>query len=181
MSSQSDKEIMRCIKDPDLCEKGFNLLVSKYHQQIYWHIRRIVFDHEDANDITQNVFIKIWKNIHSFRNESKLYTWIYRISSNEAITFIKQNNKHKNASIHDFEEILSGNADDNFFSGDEIQQKLQKAIQTLPKKQRLVFLMKYYQELPYQEISKILQTSIGSLKASYHHAVKKIEKYLSDD
>jgi RNA polymerase sigma factor (sigma-70 family) len=181
MSSQSDNEIMRCIKDPALCEKGFNMLVSKYSQQIYWHIRRIVFDHEDANDITQNVFIKIWKNIHSFRNEAKLYTWIYRISTNEAISFIKQNNKHKNASINDFEEMIGGSADDNYFSGDEIQQKLQKAVQSLPKKQRLVFLMKYYQELPYEEISKILNTSTGSLKASYHHAVKKIENFLSDD
>jgi RNA polymerase sigma-70 factor (ECF subfamily) len=181
MSSSSDKDIIRYIKDPEQCEKGFNMLVKEYHQQIYWHIRKIVYNHEDANDITQNVFIKIWKNIHSFRKDSKLYTWIYRISTNEALTFLKSSKKRQTLSIHDHEEVLSGSSNDNYFSGDEIQKKLQVAVQKLPYKQRLVFLMKYYQDMPYKEISDILKTSIGSLKANYHHAVKKIEKSLEDD
>jgi len=181
MSSPSDKDIIRYIKDPEQCEKGFNILVKEYHQQIYWHIRRIVYDHEDANDITQNVFIKIWKNIHSFREDSKLYTWIYRISTNEALTFLKSSKKQQTFSISDHEEMLGVGTVDNYFSGDEIQKKLQNAIQKLPNKQRLVFLMKYYQEMPYKEISAILKTSIGSLKANYHHAVKKIENSLKDD
>lgn len=181
MSSSSDKDIVKYIKDPEQCEKGFNLLVKEYHQQIYWHIRRIVYDHEDANDITQNVFIKIWKNIHSFREDSKLYTWIYRISTNEALTFLKSSKKKQTLSLTDNEEILSGGIDDNYYSGDEIQMKLQQAVQKLPHKQRLVFLMKYYQDMPYKEISAILKTSVGSLKANYHHAVKKIEHFFEDN
>ncbi len=157
-------------------EKGFQTLVNQFHKQVYWQVRRMVFSHDDADDITQDVFIKIYKNLANFKGEAKLSTWIHRIATNESINFINQKAKKNNVS---FEEISYKSAEnlenDAFFSGDEIQLKLQKAIAKLPEKQRIVFNMKYYEELKYEEISEILQTSVGALKASYHLAVKKIE------
>ena len=164
------------------CNYGFNLLVRKYRKQIYWHVRRIVIDHDDSDDVVQNTFIKIWKNINKFREESKLFTWIYRIATNEALNFLKRKRQKLFIPLVDVEEKLSNSlSDDIYFNGDEIQLKLQKAILQLPEKQRLVFNMKYYDEIKYEDMSEILNTSVGALKASYHIAVKKIEKIISEN
>ena len=148
---------------------------------MYWHIRKIVISHDDADDVLQNTFIKIFKNIDNFKQDSKLFSWMYRIATNEAITFINKRAKQRNVSINDYQqELASTLKSDVFFNGDEIQVILQKAIATLPQKQQLVFNMKYFDELKYQEISEILETSVGALKASYFHAVKKIEHYIKN-
>lgn len=159
--------------------QAFGKLVSNYQRPLYNHIRNIVLNHDDSNDVLQNTFIKVFSNLKSFKGESKLFSWMYRIATNEAITFI--NNKAKKAGITSEEvqeKILSNLHADEYFEGDEIQLKLQKAIATLPTKQQLVFKMKYFEEIKYEDMSEILGTSVGALKASYHHAVKKIEDYL---
>lgn len=182
MTEYSDKELIDLFKNGSNPNYAFNLLVKKYQQQIYWHIRRMVHHHEDANDIAQDVFVKAWKALPSFREESKLYTWLYRIASNESITFLNKKNKRYFFSFSDVETKMSETLeDDNYYKGDEIQKKLQKAILKLPKKQRLVFNMKYYDEMKYEEMAEVLDTSVGALKASYHHAVKKIEGFLMED
>lgn len=182
MAFQSDKEILEMILVKESCNYGFNLLVRKYRKQIYWHVRRIVIDHDDSDDVVQNTFIKIWKNINKFREESKLFTWIYRIATNEALNFLKRKRQKLFIPLVDVEEKLSNSlSDDIYFNGDEIQLKLQKAILQLPEKQRLVFNMKYYDEIKYEDMSEILNTSVGALKASYHIAVKKIEKIISEN
>jgi RNA polymerase sigma-70 factor (ECF subfamily) len=169
-----------CLSD-ESANLGFNLLVNKYKERVYWLIRRIVIDHNDTDDVVQDTFVKIWKNLASFRSDAELFTWIYRIATNEALTFLKNKKKKSFFSIgHDEEYLFESLHDDNFFDGDEIQLKLQKAILKLPQKQRLVFNMKYFEDLKYEELSVILNTSVGALKASYHLAVKKIEKYLVD-
>lgn len=161
-------------------DKAFRQLVAQYKERLYWHIRRIVLDHDDADDVLQNTFLKIYKNINSFKGESALFSWMYRIATNEALTFLNQKAKKAHISTETLQGSLAGNLEaDVYFEGDAIQLKLQKAIATLPEKQRLVFNMKYFQELKYEEISEILETSVGALKASYHHAVKKIEDYLT--
>ena len=160
-------------------DKAFQILIAQYKERLYWHIRKIVLVHDDANDVLQNTFVKIFKNIEKFNGQSKLYSWMYRIASNEAITFITKRAKEKKVDISDYhEELASTLESDVHFSGDEIQVILQKAIATLPQKQQLVFNMKYFEELKYSQISEILETSVGALKASYFHAVKKIEKYI---
>jgi RNA polymerase sigma factor (sigma-70 family) len=173
----SDSEILQQYRNTDTRSAAFNALVQKYQQKLYWHIRRIVITHDDANDVIQNTFIKVYKNLDGFKEEAQLYTWLYRIATNESITFLKQ----KKAFVS-FDEVAYGLSksleDDNYFKGDEIQKKLQLAILTLPEKQRIVFNMKYYDDLKYEEMSTILETSVGALKASYHHAVTKIEDYL---
>lgn len=154
-------------------------LIDKYQKRLYWHIRKIVIDHDDADDVLQNTFIKTWKGLENFKEESQLYTWIYRIATNEALSFLRQKQKKNTTSIHPIEYELSKNLEsDSYFTGDEIQLKLQQAILTLPEKQRLVFNMRYYDEMPYEEMSRILETSVGALKASYHIAAKKIEEIL---
>lgn len=174
-----DSEILEKFNNPKTQELGFKLLLNKYQQKIYWHIRRIVIEHEDADDVVQDVFIKVWKNLASFRQDSQLYTWLYRIATNESITFLNKKKTKFNSSFEELSEKLSESLnDDNYFTGDQIQKKLQKALLTLPEKQRLVFNMKYYDDLKFQEISDILGTSVGALKASYHLAVKKIEQFL---
>jgi RNA polymerase sigma factor (sigma-70 family) len=174
-----DSEILNKFKDESTKNKAFELLLKKYQQKLYWHIRRIVIHHDDADDLVQDVFIKVWKNLHSFRQDSQLYTWLYRIATNESITFLNKKKEKYHLSFEDLSESLSKSLnDDNYFTGDEIQKKLQKALLTLPEKQRLVFNMKYFDDLKFQEISDILGTSVGALKASYHLAVKKIESYL---
>ncbi|MRX45856.1 sigma-70 family RNA polymerase sigma factor [Pedobacter sp. HX-22-1] len=174
-----DSEILEKFNNPQTQELGFKLLLNKYQQKIYWHIRRIVIEHEDADDVVQDVFIKVWKNLESFRQDSQLYTWLYRIATNESITFLNKKKTKFNSSFEELSEKLSESLnDDNYFTGDQIQKKLQKALLTLPEKQRLVFNMKYYDDLKFQEISDILGTSVGALKASYHLAVKKIEQFL---
>ncbi|WP_449406388.1 RNA polymerase sigma factor [Pedobacter aquae] len=174
-----DSEILEKFNNPQTQELGFKLLLNKYQQKIYWHIRRIVIEHEDADDVVQDVFIKVWKNLASFRQDSQLYTWLYRIATNESITFLNKKKTKFNSSFEELSEKLSESLnDDNYFTGDQIQKKLQKALLILPEKQRLVFNMKYYDDLKFQEISDILGTSVGALKASYHLAVKKIEQFL---
>ena len=162
-------------------EKAFKQLVSEYKERLYWHIRKIVLVHDDADDVLQNTFIKIYKNIDNFKNESKLFSWMYRIATNESITFINKRAKEKNISIEEYhQEAVSSLADDHYFSGDYVQLVLQKAIATLPQKQQIVFNLKYFEELKYDEISEILNTSVGALKASYHHATKKIEEFIKN-
>jgi RNA polymerase sigma factor (sigma-70 family) len=159
--------------------EAFSLLLNKYQQKVYWHIRRIVINHDDADDLVQDVFIKVWKNLSNFRQDAQLYTWIYRIATNESITFLNKKRAKNNISIDDLSEELSQSLnEENYFSGDAIQKKLQEALLTLPDKQKLVFNMKYFDDMKFQEISDILGTSVGALKASYHLAVKKIERHL---
>lgn len=174
-----DSELLTMFQDESKRQEAFSILLKKYQQKIYWHIRRMVINHDDADDIVQDVFIKVWKNINSFRQDSQLYTWIYRIATNECITFLNKKKNYLNVSYEELAEKLEDSLnDDNYFSAEAIQKKLQKAILTLPEKQRLVFNMKYYDDLKFQEISDILGTSVGALKASYHLAVKKIENFL---
>lgn len=157
-------------------------MVRKYQQKIYWHIRKMVIDHDDSDDLVQEVFVKIWKNLDNFREDAQLYTWIYRIATNECLNFLRKKKNRFFLPIHDVQNELSGKLDNSpYIDGDEIQIKLQKAILKLPDKQRMVFNMKYFEEMKYEEISEITDTSVGSLKASYHHAVKKIEEFLKDD
>lgn len=170
------------LKNVQTKEKAFKELISLYKERLYWHIRKIVISHDDTDDVLQNTFIKIFKNIDKFNQESKLFSWIYRIATNESITFINKRAKQRNLDISDYQnELASTLAIDDFFTGDEIQIILQKAIATLPQKQQLVFNMKYFDEIKYNEMSEILETSIGALKASYFHAVKKIEKYIKTE
>lgn len=162
-------------------EKAFRELIKLYKERLYWHIRKMVISHDDADDVLQNTFIKIYRNIHKFNGKSKLFSWMYRIATNEAITFINKRAKERNIDISEMHEQLASTLEsDIYFSGDEIQQILQRAIATLPQKQQLVFNMKYFDELKYNEISEILETSVGGLKASYFHAVKKIENYIKN-
>lgn len=175
-----DQKILDHILNKDW-EQAFKLLVKEYQQRVYWQIRRMVLIHEDADDIAQNVFIKIYQNLNSFKNESKLSTWIFRIAYNETINFIHKNAKEQNVSFEDYSMNIADNlSTDEYFTGDEIELKLQKAIASLPEKQRVVFMMKYYDEMKYEQISEISGTSVGALKASYHHAVTKIKEFLED-
>lgn len=173
----TDEEILVQFKNPTSKEKAFRNLLSKYQERLYFHVRRYVHHHEDANDVLQNTFIKIWNAIDNFRGESGLYTWLYRIASNEAITYININKKRNEI---DIEQTSAQHriGTDNIEAG-EMTAKLQYAIDTLPNKQKQVFILRYYDEMPYEEISKIVDTSVGALKASYHHAVKKIEEVLT--
>ncbi|WP_207434451.1 RNA polymerase sigma factor [Sabulibacter ruber] len=177
-----DKEILEKFQNPDSRNLAFNQLVRKYQQKVYWHVRKMVIDHDDADDLTQEVFVKVWTNLENFRKDSQLYTWIYRIATNECLNFLSSKKKRFFLPLHDVAAELSEKLDSSdSFTGDEIQLKLQKALLRLPDKQRLVFNMKYFDEMKYEEISEILGTSVGALKASYHIAVKKIEEYLKKD
>lgn len=163
-------------------QKAFAELVSRYSERLYWHIRKILLSHDDTNDVVQNTFIKAFNSIHLFRGDSKFYTWLYRIGTNEALALLKKNKLSATTSMDDYLTETTASLDsDPYFSGDEIQQILQKAIATLPQKQREVFNLKYFDEMKYEEMSELLQTSVGALKASYHHAVKKIEEILSQE
>ncbi|HKK61873.1 MAG TPA: RNA polymerase sigma factor, partial [Bacteroidales bacterium] len=163
-------------------EQAFSLLLNKYKERLYWHCRRLLVSHEDADDALQNTFIKIWSNLGNFRGDAELYTWLFRIATNESLTLLRKKNKFvlKHDSDNDtvFEETLVADA---YFDGNEIQIKLQKAIKKLPEKQKVVFNLKYYEEMKYEEMAEVLETSVGALKASYHHAVKKIEQALKTD
>jgi len=167
------------LKNVQTKEKAFRALITLYKERLYWHIRKIVISHDDTDDVLQNTFIKVFKNIDKFNQKSKLFSWMYRIATNESITFINKRAKQRSLDITDYQqELASTLASDDFFIGNEIQLILQKAIATLPQKQQLVFNMKYFDELKYNEMSEILETSVGALKASYFHAVKKIELYI---
>lgn len=175
----TDQDLLALFRIEKHREEAFSILVTKYQKQLYWHIRKIVLSHQDADDILQNVFIKVWNNLLQFRKNAALYTWLYKIATNETITFIKKQKRNRLVSIDDYVNYIENKIEDEgYFTGTEIQKKLQLAILTLPEKQRIIFQMKYFEELKYAEISKILKTSVGALKASYHHAVKKIEIYL---
>ncbi len=160
-------------------EKAFEVLVNTYKERLYWHIRRIVLNHDDADDVLQNTFIKVYRNIDGFKGDSKLFSWMYRIATNESLSFLKQKSRKLGLNDGAYQDrLVESLAADVYFEGDAIQLQLQKAIATLPEKQKLVFNMKYFEELKYEEISEILDTSVGGLKASYHLAVKKIKVHL---
>ncbi|GAB1462933.1 RNA polymerase sigma factor [Pedobacter sp.] len=182
MKQVEDEEIISKFIEDKTRNIGFNLLLQKYQQKIYWHIRRLVIDHDDADDLVQETFVKVWKNLHNFRNDSQLYTWIYRIATNESITFLNKKKKRNNISLDEINselaEILASSA---HFDGDKIQRKLQEAILTLPEKQRIIFNMKYFDDMKYEEISAVLGTTVGALKASFHIATKKIEAILINE
>lgn len=181
MNKYNDDELISIIKSTDK-ELAFRHIINSFKEILYWHIRKILIDHADADDVLQNTFIKVWKGLDSFRGESKLYTWIYRIATNEAISFLNSRKKRSIFSLHEINsELISKLQSDVHFDGDEQQKKLQKAILQLPDKQRIVFNMKYFDDLKFSEMAEILETSEGALKTSYHHAVKKIEAFLSND
>ncbi|MCF8363859.1 MAG: RNA polymerase sigma factor [Prolixibacteraceae bacterium] len=175
-------KLIKQLKNIDTKRLAFHELVKSYQENLYWHIRKIVISHEDTDDVLQNTFIKVWNNIESFRAESELYTWMYRIATNEALTFLSQKKRRAifSGTIEN-DYLINSLESDEYFEGTEIQLKLQKAILTLPEKQRLVFNMKYFDEIKYDDMSEILGTSVGALKASYHHAVKKIEEQLKEE
>lgn len=176
----SDEELILMFREPSSQNRAFDLLVRKYQEQLYWVVRRLVIDHDDSNDIIQNVFIKVWNNLGTFREDSKLYTWLYRIAVNESLGFLNSKRMRIFIPLGDVENMLNQKlTDDNFFKGDEIQLMLQKAILSLPEKQRVVFNLRYYNEMPYETMSEVLGTSVGALKASYHLAMKKVEKSLT--
>jgi len=174
-----EKELVISLKSKNESERAFRVLVNLYKERLYWHIRKIVLNHEDTDDILQNTFIKIYKNIHKFEEKSKLYTWMYRIATNESITFLNKKAKKKNITIEEVKNQLIENLEsDIYFEGNQIQILFQKAINTLPQKQQLVFNMKYFEDHTYENLSEILETSVGGLKSSYHIAVKKITAYI---
>ena len=176
---EDEKILVTKLKNSKPQEQAFRDLMSLYKERLYWHIRKIVYVHDDADDVLQNTFIKIFKNIHSFQENSKLYSWMYRIATNEAITFINKKASKQNVDLSELQYKMADNLqNDEYYSGEQIQLILQKAIVTLPHKQQLVFNMKYFDEMKYADMSEILGTSVGALKASYFHAVKKIEEFI---
>ncbi len=177
----NDQHIIADLRDANKRDLAFHVLVKTYQERLYWHIRKIVMNHDDADDVLQNTFLKVWRSIEGFREESSLYTWLYRIATNESITFLNSKKKKSLVALNEESEYLLENlTSDPYFEGDEIQLKLQKAIVRLPEKQRIVFNMKYFDEMKYDDMAEILNTSVGALKASYHHAVKKVEDYLKN-
>ncbi|MEK6155606.1 RNA polymerase sigma factor [Flavobacteriaceae bacterium 3-367] len=178
----TEATLVHQLQQPDTRAKAFEVLVNTYKERLYWHIRRIVLDHDDTDDVLQNTFIKVFRNIDGFKGDSKLFSWMYRIATNESLTFLKVKSKKLGISDGDLHQRMTDKLQaDVYFEGDEIQLRLQKAIAQLPEKQKLVFNMKYFEELKYEEISEILDTTVGGLKASYHLAVKKLEAYLTED
>jgi RNA polymerase sigma-70 factor (ECF subfamily) len=174
-----DSELLSLFRDPLTKEKAFTQIIKKYQERLYWHIRRMVVDHEDSNDVLQNVFIRVWNGLQNFREDAQLYTWLYRIATNECLSFLEQQKKKAAISLSEVESGLSNKIKaEKYFDSSKLEWKLQLAIQQLPEKQRVVFGLRYYDEMPYEEMSKVLETSEGALKASYHHAVKKIEEYM---
>lgn len=176
-----DAQILELFKDEKTKEQAFRALMKKYQQDVYWAVRHYIYSHDDANDITQNVFIKIWRYLGNFRGESSLKTWITRICINESLSFIEKKKKSLSLSDNDFaDHLYNVAAEEKFISSDKIEEILQKAILKLPDKQRLVFTLRYYDEMPYEEMSKALDTSVGALKSSYHFAMKKVEEDLKE-
>lgn len=181
LPEQTDAELLQRFRNPETKEQAFTAIIKKYQERLYWHIRRIVVDHDDTNDVLQNVFIRVWNGLENFKEESQLYTWLYRIATNESLTFIENKKKRSAVSLSDVEGGLSNQIKaDRHFDANKLEWKLQLAIQQLPEKQRVVFTLRYYDEMPYEEMSRVLDTSEGALKASYHHAVKKIEDYIKN-
>ena len=179
MNGYNEKEFIALLQDPLRQREAFEQIVKEYSEQLYWQIRRMVFSHEDANDLLQNTFVKAWLNIDYFRGDAKMSTWLYRIAFNECLTFLNKQRANNQISIDEINAEMIGKLEsDPYFDGDATQKAFLKAIQSLPEKQRIVFNLKYFKEMKYEEISEILGTSIGGLKASYHHAVKKIEAFI---
>ena len=182
MQQYTEDEIIQQLHDPTLQREAFARVVELYSEKLYWQIRRMVLNHNDANDLLQNTFLKAWTSIDLFRGDAKLSTWLYKIALNECITFLNHQRAMNNVSIDDTDVfLLEQLKSDDYFDGDDLQVKLQKAILTLPEKQRIVFMMKYYDDMKYEQISEIVGTTVGALKASYHHAVKKVEEFLTKD
>ena len=177
-----DKELLFQFRDPATKERAFTAIIKKYQEKLYWHIRRLVVSHDDADDVLQNLLIKVWKGLENFREDSQLYTWLYRIATNESLSFLDQEKRRSVVSMDDELEGSLGNKvrAETDFDANKLEWRLQVAIQQLPEKQRVVFNLRYYDEMPYQEMSRILDTSEGALKASYHHAAKKIEEFLKN-
>ncbi|MBW7890904.1 MAG: sigma-70 family RNA polymerase sigma factor [Chitinophagaceae bacterium] len=173
-----DNVLLQEFRVPATREKGFTGIIKKYQERLYWHIRRLVINHEDANDVLQNVFIKIWHGLENFREDARLYTWLYRIATNESLSFLEQKKRKRAVPIENESTMADALKAEKDFDPNKIEWKLQMAIQQLPEKQRLVFNLRYYDEMPYEEMSRVLDTSEGALKASYHHAVKKIEDFI---
>lgn len=181
LTDASDALLLQQFRDPQTKERAYTDIVKKYGERLYWHVRRLVVDHEDANDVLQNVFIRVWNGLANFKEESQLYTWLYRIGTNESLTFLESQKKRAAVSLSDVETGLSNKIKaDKHFDPDRLEWKLQLAIQQLPEKQRIVFTLRYYDEMPYEEMSRVLETSEGALKASYHHAVKKVEDFIKN-
>lgn len=181
LSSLNDNELLTQFRQPETKEKAFTAIIKKYQEKLYWHIRRMVVTHEDTDDVLQNMFIKVWRNLDNFREDSQLYTWLYRIATNESLTFLEAKKRKTSLSLSDdaagLENLVRA---DEHFDANKLEWKLQLAIQQLPEKQRLVFNLRYYDEMPYEEMSRVLDTSEGALKASYHHAARKIEDYIKN-
>lgn len=174
-----EKQLVKDLQNPRTAKAGFDTLMRTYGEQIYWQIRKMVASHDDANDLLQNCFLKAWNNLHNFRGDARLSTWLYKIAVNETINFLNKERSRNNVSTDSDDSFLLNSLEaDEYFDGDDVQMKLQEAILTLPEKQRLVFNMRYYDEMKYEDMSEILGTSVGALKASYHHAVKKVTQYL---
>lgn len=181
LTDASDALLLQQFRDPQTKERAYTAIIKKYQERLYWHIRRLVIDHDDANDVLQNVFIRVWNGLGNFKEESQLYTWLYRIGTNESLTFLENQKKRSVVSLSDVETGLSNKIKaDKHFDPNRLEWKLQLAIQQLPEKQRIVFTLRYYDEMPYEEMSRVLETSEGALKASYHHAVKKIEDFIKN-
>ena len=180
MTEYSDLELLEQFRNDGTKHAAFEMIVRKYQQKLYYHIRKMVIDHDDTNDLLQNTFIKVWNNLDKFREDSQLFTWMYRIATNETLTFLKQKNKNRTYRMDDVElEVNEKTGNNEYYNVDHLEMKLQQAIQGLPDKQKLVFNMRYYDRMKYEEMSAVLGTSVGALKASYHHAVAKVEKYIS--
>ena len=178
---QEDDKLIAALRDPARCREAFNEVIRRYSEPLYWQIRRMVENHDDTNDLLQNTFIKAWNSIENFRGDAKLSTWLYKIAVNESITHLSRERKRQNISLDDEESYLVNTIEsDTNIDGDELALKLRKAIASLPEKQRLVFNMRYYDEMKYEQMSEILGTSVGALKASYHLAVKKIEQFFDE-
>ena len=176
-----EKSLIDQLQNPKTASQAFDTMMRAYGEPIYWHIRKMVVNHDDASDLLQNTFIKAWNNLDHFRGDAKISTWLYKIAINESINFINKERTRNNVSVDGDDSFLLNNLEaDEYFDGDELKLELQKAIAKLPEKQRLVFNMRYFDEMKYEQISEILGTSVGALKASYHHAVKKIEEMFSE-
>ena len=177
----SDDQIIKLCNESSTREKGFRLLMAKYQERLYWHIRRMVKTHEDTDDVLQNTFVKVYRNIAKYRSEAKLYTWLYKIATNESLNHFRKIERNKAISIDDEKSKIYDLKSDVYFDGNLAQVKLASAIDTLPEKQKIVFNLRYYDEMPYKDMSEVLSTSVGALKASYHLAVKKIENIISNE
>lgn len=173
-----DAELLNLFKEPASREKAFTELVKKYQERLYWHIRRLVVVHDDADDVLQNTLLKVWHGLDQFKGQSQLFTWMYRIATNEALSFLEQRKRKSTEAIDDSEELSNQIRASEGFNANQLEWKLQLAIQHLPEKQRVVFNLRYYDEMPYEAMSQLLETSEGALKASYHHAAKKIEDFI---